>query len=82
VVGGGGVSAEVSDGCVEVAIGVKVGEREGVVFKEGGVRRKNGSLLFDFQQHFSLVVWLFLLNAMLPFYFMIALLCLFSTLEF
>lgn len=38
MVGGcGGVSAEVADGCVEVAIGVEVGEREGVVFKEGGV---------------------------------------------
>lgn len=37
VSGCGGVSAEVADGCVEVAIGVEVGEREGVVFKEGGV---------------------------------------------
>lgn len=46
--GGGGVSAEVADGCVEVAVGVEVGEREGMIFKEGGVRRKNESLFFDF----------------------------------
>lgn len=53
--GGGCVSAEVAYGCIEVAVGVEVGEREGVVFKEGGVRRKNESLFFDFQ-HFNCMV--------------------------
>lgn len=33
---------------MEVAIGVDVGEREGVVFEEGGVKRKNESALNGF----------------------------------
>lgn len=66
--GCGGVSAEVADGYVEVAIGVEMGEGEGVVFGEGGVvfgeggvRRKDESLFFVFH-HFCLYFCLMLLQ--------------------
>lgn len=51
-VGGGDVSAEVAEGEVEVAVGVEVGEREGVVVEEGRGRRKDENTLCGFDDGF------------------------------
>lgn len=66
---------------MEVAIGVKVGEGEGVVIREGGVvireggvRRKDESLLFVFHHfclygYFCLMLYSFIIAVFLNFEF-------------